>query len=88
LLENNKLKHIGYKQREVMHSWPLHDFFTIAIQFFTVPYSILTNALVDSPITVTHVAELGFLAGELAIKHQGVRRKVFRNTKHLKGDLE
>jgi len=71
-----------------MHSWSLYGFFTIAIQFFTVPYSFLTNALVNSPITVTHVAELGFLAGELAIKHQGVRRQSFRNTKHFEGDLE
>ncbi len=46
-----------------MQSWLLYGFFTIAIQFFTVPYSILTNALVNSSITVTHVAELGFLAG-------------------------
>ena len=88
MLEKDKLKHIGHEQREVIHSRSLHSFFTIAIQFFTVPYSILTNALVNSPITVTHVAELGFLAGELAIKHQGVRRQSFRNTKHLEGDLE
>jgi len=33
-------------------------------------------------------AELDFLAGELAIKHQGVWRRSFRNTKHLEGDLE
>jgi hypothetical protein len=46
-----------------MHPWSLYGFFTIAIQFFTVPYRILTNALVNSPITVTHVAELDFLAG-------------------------
>jgi hypothetical protein len=59
-----------------------------SLQFLTVPYSFLTNALVDSPITMTHVAELDFLAGELAIKHQGVRRQSFRNTKHLEGDLE
>ncbi len=46
-----------------MHSWSLHDFFTIAIQFFTVPYSIFTNALVNFSIAVTHVAKLSWLAG-------------------------
>ncbi len=44
-----------------MHSWSLHDFFTIAIQFFTVPYSFLTNALVDCHITMTHAPSWIFL---------------------------
>jgi len=88
LLENDKLKHIGHKPKGSYA-------FVVPTRFLYHRYTILYSSLQFPhkrfgrlPHYNDSRAELDFLAGELAIKHQGVWRRSFRNTKHLEGDLE